>query len=184
MSDDQVATLFVNAMLETVEQSWPEVVSFINEHPCFERPPELDPKDFGRFLMIVVAANLQMIPKHFDNGIDRRIVERICFRFGQTLDLQPEFFIKKVKQYRAFMKQMNHPSKNTVRAMSRSLFYKYQLAQFQEPYFRDMNVPDPTVQRELKELMSHFIWDWEAFSDSYRVVEGKVTDNRSGVEMN
>jgi hypothetical protein len=173
MSDDQVATLFVNTMLESVEKSWPEVVTFLNDHPCFDRSPKLDPTDFGRFLMIVVAANMQLVPKHFDSGIDRRIIERICFRFSQILDLKPEFFIKKVKQYRAFMKQMNQPSKNSVRAMSRAVFYKYQLAQYQESYFRDMNVPNPKVQRELKDLMSHFIWDWEEFSDSYRVVESK-----------
>jgi hypothetical protein len=36
-----------------------------------------------------------------------------------------------------------------------------------------MNSPNPTIQRELKELMEHFLWDWPAFNETYRVVSVK-----------
>jgi hypothetical protein len=54
--------------------------------------------------------------------------------------------------------------------MTRAVFYKYHLNQYQDAYFRDMNTPEPNIQRELKCLMDHFLWDWEAFTESYRVV--------------
>ena len=57
--------------------------------------------------------------------------------------------------------------------MTRAIFYKYHLNQFQAPFFRDMNSPNPTIQRELKELMEHFLWDWPAFNETYRVVSVK-----------
>jgi len=75
-----------------------------------------------------------------------------------------------VKQYRAFMKQINRPSKNVSTAMTRAVFYKYHLNQYQDAYFRDMNTPEPNIQRDLKQLMEHFLWDWDAFTESYRVV--------------
>lgn len=174
LTEDQVASLFVKTTFEAVEYGWPEIASFLNESSTFIRPPQLDTNDYGRFLMIVVSANLQLIPQHFDSGIDRQIIQHICAKFSYELDIAPEVFTKKVKQYRAFMKQINQPSKNLVTAMTRAIFYKYHLNQYQEPYFSDMNTPEPNIQRELKSLTSHFLWDWEDFSENYRVAAGKL----------
>ena len=33
-----------------------------------------------------------------------------------------------------------------------------------------MNVPNPILQKNLREVMEHFLWDWEDFIDQYRVV--------------
>jgi hypothetical protein len=30
------------------------------------------------------------------------------------------------------------------------------------------------LERELKEVMKHFLWDWDAFLNTYRVVESRV----------
>jgi hypothetical protein len=68
------------------------------------------------------------------------------------------------------MKQINHPSKNVLTAMTRAVFYKYHLNAYQEPYFRDLNSPNPVLQRELRGLMENFVWDWSALTDSYRIV--------------
>ena len=174
LTEEQVAIFFVDTTFETVEKGWPEVAAFLNECDGFEQSPELDPEDYGRFLMIIVAANIQMIPKHFDSGVDRQVIQRICSKFARALDIGPETFAGKVKKYRAFMKQINSPSKNVGTAMTRAVFYKYHLNQYQDAYFRDMNTPEPNIQRDLKQLMEHFLWDWDAFTESYRVVSSKV----------
>lgn len=174
LSEEQVAQVFVQTTFDTIENGWPEIAGFLNESSGFEQPPNLDPEDYGRFLMIVVAANIQLIPRYFDSGIDRQIIERIFSKFALALEIPPEVFSKKVKHYKEFTKQINHPSKNLVTGMTRAVFYKYHLNQFQEPYFRDMNSPNPNTQRELKELITHFLWDWPAFTDTYRVVSNKA----------
>jgi RNase adaptor protein for sRNA GlmZ degradation len=120
--------------------------------------------------MIVVSANLSLIPKHFDPGVDRAIIQRCCAKFGFALGLPPESFARKVKEFRSFMKEINRPSKNTLTAMTRAVCYKYGVIAHQEPYFRDMNVPNPILQKNLREVMEHFLWDWEDFVDQYRVV--------------
>ena len=38
----------------------------LNAAPGFDTSPHLNPEDYGKFLMIVVSANLGLIPKHFD----------------------------------------------------------------------------------------------------------------------
>ncbi|MDG1674246.1 MAG: hypothetical protein P8H88_02255 [Flavobacteriales bacterium] len=170
LTDEQVANIFVNTSFETVEQGWPQVAGFLNASPEFDRSPNLDADDYGKFLMIVVAANLGQIPKHFDPGVDRAIIQRCCAKFGFALGLPPDAFAKKVKEFRSFMKEINRPSKNTLTAMTRAVCYKYGVIAHQEPYFRDMNVPNPILQKNLREVMEHFLWDWEDFVDQYRVV--------------
>lgn len=170
LTDEQVANIFVNTSFETVEQGWPQVASFLNASPEFDSSPDLDPEDYGKFLMIVVSANLGMIPKHFDPGVDRAIIQRCCAKFGLALGLPQDAFAKKVKEFRGFMKEVNRPSKNTLTGMTRAVCYKYGVIAHQEAYFRDMNVPNPILQKNLREVMEHFLWDWEEFVDQYRVV--------------
>lgn len=173
LSEEQVANVFVETTFESVEQGWPELAAFLNESDGFIQCPQLDSEDYGRFLMIIVAANIQLIPQHFDNGQDRQIIQRIFSKFARALDIAPDVFASKVKHYRSFMKQINQPSKNLVTAMTRAVFYKYHLNQCQAPFFRDMNSPNPNTQRELRDLMQHFLWDWPAFKTTYRVVQSK-----------
>ena len=170
LTDEQVANIFVNTSFETVEQGWPQVAAFLNAAPEFDSCPQLNEDDYGKFLMIVVSANLSLIPKHFDPGVDRAIIQRCCAKFGFALGLPTESFARKVKEFRNFMKEINRPSKNTLTAMTRAVCYKYGVIAHQEPYFRDMNVPNPILQKNLRELMEHFLWDWEDFVDQYRVV--------------
>ena len=147
LTDEQVANIFVNTSFETVEQGWPQVAAFLNAAPEFDSSPNLNEDDYGKFLMIVVSANLSLIPKHFDPGVDRAIIQRCCAKFGFALGLPPESFARKVKEFRSFMKEINRPSKNTLTAMTRAVCYKYGVIAHQEPYFRDMNVPNPILQK-------------------------------------
>lgn len=171
LTDEKVANIFVNTSLEIVEEGWPKIVELLNASPEFEKSPELDPKDYGRFLMIVVSANLSAVPKHFDPGVDRAIIKRSCAKFGRVLGVPKEDFAKKVKEFKAFMKKVNHPSTNSVTAMTRAVFYKYHLIESQDEYFRDMNVPNPIIMKVLRDVVTNFYWDWdEVICDNYKVV--------------
>ena len=171
LTDEKVANIFVNTSLEIVEEGWPKIVELLNDSPEFEKSPELDPKDYGRFLMIVVSANLSAVPKHFDPGVDRAIIKRCCAKFGRALGVPKEDFAKKVKEFRAFMKKINHPSTNSVTAMTRAVFYKYHLIASQDEYFKDMNVPNPIIMAGLRDVVTNFYWDWdEVICDNYKVV--------------
>ena len=64
VTDDKVSLHFVHTTLEVVESGWPEVAGFINDSPEFIKRPNLDPDDFGRFLMIVIAGNLAFFKKY------------------------------------------------------------------------------------------------------------------------
>ena len=64
ISEKKLAGLFVSAILQLVDQGFPEVAGMINEDPEFEKAPNISCADADRFLLIVVAGNLQYIPKY------------------------------------------------------------------------------------------------------------------------
>lgn len=54
--------------------------------------------------------------------------------------------------------------------MSKAVFFKYNLNDYQEEYFRQMKTPNPIFLKNLDEVMRHFLWDWEVFNEKYKVV--------------
>ncbi len=68
------------------------------------------------------------------------------------------------------MERLNFPSKNTVYAMSKVLFHSYDLFCFQDPYFREMQVPNPIILKRLNGLMGYFLWNWTEVNEQYRIV--------------
>lgn len=170
VTDHQVSAYFVHTTIETVEMGWPELVGIINDSPEFVTQPNLDPDDYGKFLMIVVAANFNFIPEYFDEGHDKEIMHASIQKFAEAFGVAPEAFAKKIKDYRDFLSRINHPSKNTLYSMSRGIFHKYELNNFQEEYFRSMNTPNPIFLKNLNDVLGHFLWDWSAFKDKYKLV--------------
>ncbi|MCB0762006.1 MAG: hypothetical protein KDC12_10830 [Flavobacteriales bacterium] len=171
LTDNQVANIFVNTTLEAVEKGWPLVAEFIQDSPEFVRTPEMDTEDYGKFLMIVVAANFSFIPDHFEDGHDKEVL-RLCVRkFASVFELEPEQFARKVKEYREFLSRVNMPSKNMLYAMSKGIFHKYDLNDFQEPYFRNLKTPNPIFLKNLDEVMRNYLWDWKAFHEKYKLKE-------------
>lgn len=171
VTDNKVAKHFVYTTLDVVEQGWPEVAGFINESQEFVRRPNLDPEDYGRFLMIVIAGNFNFIPKNFDEGHDKEILRGCIEEFSAILGVEATELAKKVKCYRDFLARVNMPSKNTLYAMSRGIFHKYELNEFQEEYFKSLNTPNPIFLKNMNEVMTHFLWDWSSFKEKYKVIQ-------------
>ncbi|MDP4828362.1 MAG: hypothetical protein NWR73_11785 [Flavobacteriales bacterium] len=170
ISVDAVVKHVVATTLNAVEQGWPEVAGFINDSPEFETRPNVNHEDYGKFLLLVIAGNFNFIPTHFDQGVDKEIIQGLVVQFSDVVGLQPEVFAQKVKEYRDFISRVSHPSKNTLYGMSRAVFYKYNLNHAQEEYFRGLNVPNPIFQKNLSDLLENFIWDWKAFQEKFRVI--------------
>ena len=170
LTDESVANILVNSLIESVEQGFPEVAGFINDSPEFKTAPKIDPQDYGRFLMIVLTGNLSLVNRHFHEGQDTQIVEAVINKMASIFDMEKDDFARMVKDYRQFMSRVNHPSKNVLYAMSKAVFFKYDLNNHQVDYFKNLNTPNPIFLKNLDEVISNFLWDWNAFEEKYKVV--------------
>jgi hypothetical protein len=86
-------------------------------------------------------------------------------------DFSPEEMKKALTEYMNFMTRINHPSKNTIYAMSKAVFHKYDLAPFQDEYFRKMQCPNPLFLKRMDEVMEKFLLNWDAFFKRYKMAD-------------
>ncbi len=166
IKEDKVATIFVDHFLSTIDNGFPEVAALVNESPEFIHCPNIDPNDSDRFLLIALAANLKemqrSVPAHTDQVLSRKILEKV----SELCDVDYVALSNTIGKNQGFISRVNHPSKNLVYGMSKAFFHKYNLNDFQEEYFKNVNSPNPIFLKRLDEAMIHFMWEWDEFKSN------------------
>lgn len=163
LSDDQIANVFLNVLVEATEKSFQDIVDGINEDVAFVAEPNLSPSEIEHFQFVVVAANISLVQSTFD-AVHATQVERMVIRkMAGIFDSGVEEMSAKVKGYQSFINRVNHPSKNLVYGMSKAIFAKYELHNFQDEYFKSLAAPNPLFIKRLNEVTELFLWDWDAF---------------------
>lgn len=167
--EEKIAHLFIDQFFHTVDLGFPEVVALINESPEFITSPNIDENDSDKFLILVLAANITAISKYFPAQVDQIIVRKVMEQVSDFGHVDYNALIHAVAKDQKFISKVNHPSKNLVYGMSKAIFYKYELAQYQEEYFKNLNSPNPVLVKRLDEAMVNFLWDWEVLSTQSRI---------------
>jgi len=169
LTEDQLANFFVNSILNLVEEGFQDVVEIINNDPEFAKTPNISKEDYDKFLLVVIAGNIKLMSDHFDSVKDVRITEKIYRKLGAALSVEPLTLKENIAKYQSWMSRINHPSKNTRYAMSKGVFFKYELNQFQSDYFRNMNTPNPIFLKRLDEVINQFLFNWNDIKENYRI---------------
>lgn len=171
LTEDQAAQLFVNSIVRLVDEGFDDVVAIIKNDPEFERVPVINEDAIDKFLLIIIGGNLQLLGQNFQNNRDVVIADRIIRKLAQVLQVEPQVLKETISNYQSWMSQVNHPSKNVIYAMSKGIFFKYKLNQYQSEYFRNMNTSNPIFLKRLDEIVNQFIFDWTDIKENYRLVE-------------
>jgi hypothetical protein len=170
IKENVVANIFVNSILETIDNGFPEVMGIINDSPEFVESPNVSSSHSDPFTLIVLAANISFIPKHLHDTKDERIINLIYFKLSKVFDVDQEKLESVIKDYTCYLNKVNHPSKNMLYAMSKAIFGKYKLNEFQDEYFKNMKSPNPMFLKRLDEVMENFVWNWDTFNQKYLIV--------------
>ncbi len=169
LSDNQLANVFMNGILEMVENGFGEVAQLINEDPAFIASPNIQEEKNGQFSMVVMVANLSYLESTFEVEQAVRVEQLIFDKLGKMMQASAAEAEETVREYQKFMLRINHPSKNMVYAMSKAVFYKYNLNDYQDEYFRRMQAPNPLFLKRMDAVVGNFLWDWDAFFKKYRI---------------
>ncbi len=105
----------------------------------------------------------------FDADQAERVETIIFEKLSKFYDLDVSAFRKLIKEHQNFILRINHPSKNWIYGMSKAVFHKYKLNEFQDEYFRRMQAPNPLFLKRMDEIMGNFVWNWDAFFKKYRL---------------
>ena len=169
LSDNQVANVFINAIFDSVDNGFKEVASLINEDAVFMKSPEISSTESGEFGMIVIVGNLSFLESTFEAEQAGRVEKLIFEKLARIYDMSDVDFEKLVRDYQSFITRVNHPSKNMIYGMSKAMFHKYGLNEYQDEYFKRMQAPNPLFLKRLDEVMANFIWDWDVFFKKYKL---------------
>ena len=169
-TEDTLANVFVNNLITSVDASFEDVADLLKSDPEFETKPNFSSTDSDRFLMVVIVGNLNFLSRYFSTAeeqlLRKCIVRKLAKVFGTTYDE----FKGHIENYEDFMWRINHPSNNVLYGMSKTVFYKYNLAQFQDEYFREMKAPNPILLKRLDDIMRNYVWDWDAYLAKIKLV--------------
>ncbi len=170
LTEDKLANVFVNAVLELTAEGFPTVADELNESPEFAVSPNLAENDDRPFALMVLAANLIEMQRVVGPGLDKRLYSLSVSKFAQAMGTTGSDLELEVKAVRDRMDRLNYPSKNTVYGMSKVLFSEYDLFCFQDTYFREKRSPNPIILKRLNGLMGYFLWNWSGVLEQYKVV--------------
>jgi len=171
VQEEKLAEYFVHSLIHLVDQGFPDVAELINTDASFAEKPSLQVDDSDSFLFIVIAGNLKFIPQFFNDYQDVRLLDKIQRKFSQVLGIPYAQFKELMVHYHQYFARINHPSKNTHYAMSKAVFFKYELFDYQEDYFKNMKAPNPMFLKRLDDIMEHFIWKWDGILEKFRITE-------------
>ena len=171
IGEDQLARIFINAMWDMTREGFPEIAAILNEDPEFEKSPEIDPGKNTDFFFIVVSGNLKLIPLRLHGSHSKFIIMKIYERLAELFDTSPGSIEKYIRSLQEEMSRLNLPSKNTLYGMSKLFFHKYDLYPFQEAYYRTISAPNPIILKRIDKIMEMFLWDWQAISEEYKIVD-------------
>lgn len=171
IKEETASNIFINNLLDTVENGFPEIAGIINDSPEFIVSPNISENNSEKFLLIVIAANLVYIPEHFGNHQDDRLLDMIFNQLAKVFDVDRERLEAVIKDYQTYIAKVNHPSKNTLYGISKAIFGKYELNQYQDEYFKNMRSPNPMFLKRLDEAVDCFVWNWNTFKEKYQVIQ-------------
>ena len=169
LSDNQVANIFINALFDSVDSGWGEISTLINEDPAFVTSPEINNKNSGEFGLIVITANISLLESTFEVEQATRIERLVFQKLAKIYGMSELEFENLIRSYQSFISRINQPSKNMVYGMSKAVFHKYSLNNFQDEYFKRMQAPNPLFLKRMDEVMGNFVWNWDAFFKKYRL---------------
>jgi len=169
INEDKIANIVVNSIFESVDKSFHEVAALINEDPAFETSPNIMDKDDNHFLFIVICGNINNLYEHFTveqaSKIETKIIEKLSVIFEKNFILLESY----IGKFQSYISSINKPSKNFLYGMSKAFFYKYDLNNYQDDYFKKMRTPNPILLKRMDEVFERFLWDWSVFNEKFRV---------------
>jgi len=171
LKEDKLANIFVNSILQTVDECFSDIVGIIKESPEFTSTPAIDAGNDSKFILIVIAANLKEIPKHLEAHQDNRMINLVITKLSGVFDVNFDKLEGTLREYQSYLSRVNHPSNNNLYAMSKAVFFKYNLGQYQEDYFKNMNSPNPLFLKRLDEAMKLLLFNWAETKENHQIVQ-------------
>lgn len=166
---NKLSNIFVNSLIEVVENGFQDVIEMIKDDTVFVSDPEIPHNAKQQFLLILIVGNIEFLRESLENYDVDEIELEIIQKFANIYGKSEAEFSKLIEKTAEYIAHYNFPSKNILYGMSKAVFRKFNLSEHQESYFKSQNVPNPLFIKRLDEVLINFIWDWDVFLKKYKL---------------
>ncbi len=169
ISNDTLANVFINGIFDSIDNTFPLVAEYINEDPAFVQSPNINPEDNYEFSLIILVGNISFLESSFPPEQADQIESIIYEKLARMYEMSTSEFKQLLKDYKTFINRLNSPSKNMIYGMSKAIFDKYTLYNYQDEYFKRMQTPNPLFLKRLDHIVENFVWNWDSFFKKYKL---------------
>ena len=158
------ASIYVAALNNVIDEGFVEIKDFINNNNNLENNPNLSDKDIKWFRNIILLGNMQSFQFYFEDQEVLKIREFVLDEMYKELEENEQHLaIERFLDYENYFIELMRENESPVDAMAYGIFEKYNINDFQGDLFKRKNKPNPIFYNELKNLLKHFLWNWEDY---------------------
>jgi len=164
------AAIYVNLLNNVIEVGFVEIKDFINNNNNLEDNPNLTNLDVEWFRNIIFLGNMQNLDTHFEEKESAILRGFILDEMHKELpDNEQHLAIERFLDYENYFNELLIENEYAISAMAYGIFEKYNINEFQGDLFKRKNKPNPIFYNELKNLLKHFMWNWEDYLEKNKL---------------
>mgnify|MGYP001334560967 FL=1 len=164
------ATIYVNLLNNVIEVGFVEIKDFINNNNNLEDNPNLTNLDIDWFKNIVFLGNIKNLNIFFEENDSSDLRGYILDEMYKELSKSDQHLaIERFLDYENYFDELLIENEDSIGAMAYGIFEKYNINEFQGDLFKRKNKPNPIFYNELKNLLTHFIWNWEDYLEKNKL---------------
>ena len=165
----RTADIFTVALNKVIDGGFSEIQDFFNKNNNLETSPNISDEDIKWFRLIVFVGNLNAMSAKFEDEETLDLRNHILDNLLPLLDDDNEIAMDLFLDYEKYFDDVLSKYPDNQKAMSMSIFDKYKINDCQSELFKRKNEPNPILFNELKNLLSHFMWNWDEFLENCKI---------------
>ena len=163
-------TIFVRVLRNVILEGFTEVKDFINHNNNLEKSPDLKDTDIKWFNDVIFLGNLSLLEKYFEENEVVSLRALFLDEIYKDLDSdENQLAVENFLNYENYFNELLAKYETPILAMVYAIFEKYNINNFQGDLFRKKNKPNPIFVSELKNVLRHFIWNWDEYLEKNKL---------------
>ena len=163
-------SIYVALLTNVISEGFIEIKNFINNNNNLEINPNLNDTDIDWFSNVVFLGNIKTLDMYFEEDEVSVLRGLILDEIHKDLEGNAQHLaIERFFDYENYFKDLLGKLEFPINAMAHAIFEKYNINDFQGELFKKKNKPNPVFLNELKNLLSHFIWNWEEYLEKNKL---------------
>ena len=164
------AAIYVSVLNNVIKEGFVEIKDFINNNNNLEENPNLTDIDVDWFRNIIYLGNLENLSSFFEEQdaavLRGLILDEMYKEFSQD---EQHLAIERFLDHENYFKELLVQNEYAISAMAYGIFEKYNINEYQGDLFKRKNKPNPIFYNELKNLVKHFMWNWEDYLEKNKL---------------